>query len=203
MDDPKARYLASQRNDLMRWLLPAFVGAISGVVSAAIVCYVVLTLQSNGREELSQKLNIVQDQLAKNASDISTANKAEGELRNSFDKLSKEITPLKEGKFGLITCDNVACSGTILLGDGVGITAVRPGSLYVGKAAKEDKTGVIISDVSPSPGPSITISDTDGNDRAVLGVAALTNTQVGGSTCTPESTLTLFKKDGKLLAQYP
>ncbi len=51
--------------------------------------------------------------------------------------------------------------------------------------------------------PSVRLFDASASSRAVLGVTTLTSKTVGGSEVTPESSLTLFDKDGNVIRSLP
>ncbi|MBI4490237.1 MAG: hypothetical protein HY694_14230 [Deltaproteobacteria bacterium] len=55
----------------------------------------------------------------------------------------------------------------------------------------------------PSGTPSLQLNDKDGKTRAVLGSTTLTGTQTGQVRIQPESSLTLFDKDGKVIWKAP
>ncbi len=87
----------------------------------------------------------------------------------------------------------------ITLGNGSGSTRINSVGVIVFDHSGKARLGMICNDGSPV----FSVADDTGTERASLGSTALTNTKLGGTQQTPESTLVFFDKEGKVLSQLP
>lgn len=121
------------------------------------------------------------------------------------------VAPSKELRVSSLIVENGSESVTILP-SGIGLSRMNGAAMEIGWSVSQERgrTSMKLSNMGQSGaitmdshGPSITLTDNLGKDRAVLGVTYTVKVKDGEQTTTSPANMTFFDLDGKVTLSLP